>query len=610
MPEIGPSDREDTQEYVDDDDATEDLASASTEGPASASNEDAAVFISHRLEPDESTAIALRRLLEGCFDPPVRVFVSGAGGLRPDSTGLTPQLQKAVQAAKAFVAIITPASKDREWIIFEAGAAWGRGQLYAPLLIDTKPEELGTTIGHYVATRADSREKVEMLARSIASVVGTSLKSRFGKRYAAFQSHLEKRADAAKGPSIRTAANSAPLARAIDLWFKGEREESRAAFKAVSEQAANPEEAAQTTIVQLSLENDPRPEFLAALENLNDSIKATTTYASWRAMVEDRPDLALELLRQVRDSTQGFPYHVQQAVPGISEKLSILGREVEGTALLMEALRDAKPLHRPHLVSALLSQHDALPPLGKLALLCVATSGCAGTPDAHKLTNIAIEQHWPGLAIFVGRYRSSDDGTARNNLGRAYFAAGLLSMAYEAYQQAISAGVSVAKTNIAALVARNAVPAAGLLLLREHQGDFDSSAPDFPFRVRAEIEELVDAERKRADALFVAGRALFFRIAELAERSVKTAPSSQSQPVGYSMNGNAVTFGLLVPFAELWAASITGKFFGLFVWSGETSLYGLKFDPANGDDRGSWITLHRTIEELPQTEQPPLLTDP
>ena len=65
------------------------------------------VFISYRVNPDQPLAIALRDLIEGALEPSPKVFVSGAGGLRPSSSGFKPQIQSAVQSANAFIAIIT-----------------------------------------------------------------------------------------------------------------------------------------------------------------------------------------------------------------------------------------------------------------------------------------------------------------------------------------------------------------------------------------------------------------------------------------------------------------------------------------------------------------------
>ncbi len=113
------------------------------------------IFISYRVQSDQALAKALQHLIETSIRPTPRVFVSGSGGIRPSSTGFKPQIQAAVSSARAFVAVITRESKDREWMFFEAGAAWGRNQLYCPLLIDTTTSDLPNSIADYQATRAD-----------------------------------------------------------------------------------------------------------------------------------------------------------------------------------------------------------------------------------------------------------------------------------------------------------------------------------------------------------------------------------------------------------------------------------------------------------------------
>jgi hypothetical protein len=87
------------------------------------------IFVSYRVVPDQRIASALKRLIETSIEPLPNVFVSGAGGLRPSNTGAIPQMQAAAENAAAFVGVITHSSKAREWIFFEAGAAWGRRRL-------------------------------------------------------------------------------------------------------------------------------------------------------------------------------------------------------------------------------------------------------------------------------------------------------------------------------------------------------------------------------------------------------------------------------------------------------------------------------------------------
>src|SRR5436305_155456 len=95
---------------------------AGTSGPSGGRR---LVFVSYRVDPDGPLAEALKELIESAIEPAPEAFVSGAGGLRPSALLYPTQLQQAAKSADAFVGIITNASKDRAWIHFEAGAAWG-----------------------------------------------------------------------------------------------------------------------------------------------------------------------------------------------------------------------------------------------------------------------------------------------------------------------------------------------------------------------------------------------------------------------------------------------------------------------------------------------------
>src|SRR5687767_6356281 len=143
-------------------DGANDVVSSTDSGPdglamaisSRARTEEFQVFISYRVKPDETLAAELKLLVESAIEPSPRVFVSGVGGLRVSADGYRQQLQNAAQQTKAFIAVVTQASVDREWIVFEAGAAFGRGVIYAPLLIDIAPGDLPSSIGGYQAVVA------------------------------------------------------------------------------------------------------------------------------------------------------------------------------------------------------------------------------------------------------------------------------------------------------------------------------------------------------------------------------------------------------------------------------------------------------------------------
>jgi hypothetical protein len=126
------------------------------------------IFISYRVTPDEPIAAAMKELLESCLNPKPFVFVSGLGGIVPSEYPSHAQIQRAAKNAEAFVAIITKNSREREWIFFEAGAAWVREVLYAPLLAGVDFDGLPSPINSYQATEYATEDKVRELMREFA----------------------------------------------------------------------------------------------------------------------------------------------------------------------------------------------------------------------------------------------------------------------------------------------------------------------------------------------------------------------------------------------------------------------------------------------------------
>ena len=136
-------------------------------GPA-ALESDTDVFISYRVDPDEVLAEALKRLIEAAITPSPQVFVATVGGLRPDVVTFHEQLRAAAQQAGVFVGVFTLASRKREWMFFEAGAAWGQGAVYAPVLFDIDPSEMPSTVAGYQATFPRKPATVRQLLKAIA----------------------------------------------------------------------------------------------------------------------------------------------------------------------------------------------------------------------------------------------------------------------------------------------------------------------------------------------------------------------------------------------------------------------------------------------------------
>ena len=173
----------------------------------------------------------MKRLIEGAIDPQPIVFVAGDGGLRPSNIGFKRQLQTAAQNAHAFVAVITNASKDREWIFFEAGAAWARDLMYAPVLVGARPEDLPTSIGDYQALNSQSKDDMLRLVTTLAELTGAQVRERFGQRYQAFARTVNERLQGDLGNEAEDdAATRDPVLRAYRFAILGETEQANELF--------------------------------------------------------------------------------------------------------------------------------------------------------------------------------------------------------------------------------------------------------------------------------------------------------------------------------------------------------------------------------------------
>jgi tetratricopeptide (TPR) repeat protein len=568
------------------------------------------VFISYRLEPDQATASALKRLVEGSIEPTPSVFVSGAGGLRPSSIGLKPQLQRAVTAARAFLAVITPQSKDREWVIFEAGAAWGRNQMYTPVLIETEPHELNTTIADFVAAKADQKDQMEQLIAEVAKTLGTSVRGHFSKRYAAFERHLEQRAKKPEPEKARGSDGSSALNVALRLWHKGQREDALEAFSKAESEAATTEAKAHVQVLRLNvLYDDEKDRFRTALLGLADEIRATAVWVTWKGITERRRHVAIEDYEQALQVPGARPDDIDFAVEYRARGLFELGRDEDAVALLMRFLRTVSGERRLRFVKVLWDSLSALSPVIKL-MLAAAVTPFDDADIWRRLVDMAVAERWGGIGVHAGRrYRNtSDGGTAINSLGRIYMTAGLVSLAYEAFAEAVDAGVSVAKVNMAVCFKEQAVPGAGLALLRQHTGEWDAASPDFPFKVRGEIEEAVASERARADELAKQGRRLLAMLCELVDQGFARGPFDGAIPDLVGADGVAVTLTAMSPFDCVYEGRVGKALYGVFVKAddADVTFWGLKFEPTSKSDP-QWVTIERARHPDVTAMEPPAL---
>ncbi|MEH2044080.1 hypothetical protein [Nostoc sp.] len=258
------------------------------------------VFISYRTSPDQGLAVALKELIEGAIEPQPHVFVAGAGGLRPSNIGYKPQIQAAAQSSRAFIAIITQQSKEREWLFFEAGAAWGRNQLYAPLLVGTSPSELASTMADYQTVRASDREEVKHLLIAVAQAVGGNIKTRLNQRYQAFSKQIEAyqkieiiEENIEESSSLleiveENIEESSSLSQAIKLLQRGEVEKANTLFDRLEETTSTNEDKAKIRITRLLNSDREERNPLKELESLALELRNTFHCQFWLGLFESR----------------------------------------------------------------------------------------------------------------------------------------------------------------------------------------------------------------------------------------------------------------------------------------------------------------------------------
>ncbi len=485
------------------------------------------IFISYRVNPDEHVARALRRLIESSIEPAPAVFVSGAGGIRPSNQGAIPQIQNAAKSAVAFVGIITQASREREWMFFEAGAAWGRNVMYAPLLVGTSPEELPNTIEGYQATRSNNRDEMDRLIKELARVVNGTFKKSFGTRLAAFHracAPLDDNAstDLEDGESSISASDP-NLHEATRLMANGDYENADSAFvtleRTTTDRAQHTEMQIARTVYDNRLTTETKYSILAQLST-NTGDRPDLHF--WLGLYSNAPHKSIQ---HYQDCLRMTPNSVttQLAVTRLADAFAATGRETLGRKLLLEHLKSPQLPVRANAAQKLneLSTQE-FTTAGKLILSCIDTQRPSG-PDQCMALRRAItlcdEFGTVALGLHIARRldREERSGTSATAEGICLAAAGLKSLAFLSYDRAAREGVNVAKANMAGLLSEGSVPSAGLQIMEQHSGTFDSLSPHSPHQLRAKLEELVHAEREAAIVLESRGSREYNMLVELAD---------------------------------------------------------------------------------------------
>ena len=254
------------------------------------------IFISYRTDPDQGLATALKELLEGAIEPKPKVFVASAGGVRPSKIGYRPQIQAAANSSKAFIAIITQQSKDREWLFYEAGAAWGRNQIFAPLLINATPSDLASVIADYQSVKASDKDSMELLVTSIAEAIEGNIKTYFSRRHKTFLKKVETHRQIEEIDNVED--QKTPLNKAISLLEDDEIDEAEQLFEKLLLESTDDEEKARVKVAKII--HDPQIDFqkseasrVSHLETLLSDFGDTFNLNIWLGLFETRSTSAI-----------------------------------------------------------------------------------------------------------------------------------------------------------------------------------------------------------------------------------------------------------------------------------------------------------------------------
>jgi hypothetical protein len=91
----------------------------------------------------------------------------------PGGADTDDQLRLEVHNAEAFVGIVSTASLQSPYVLFELGARWGAGKQLVPLLAPGTPASvLGGPLAGLNALRSDSRAQLQQLVTDLAQTLG------------------------------------------------------------------------------------------------------------------------------------------------------------------------------------------------------------------------------------------------------------------------------------------------------------------------------------------------------------------------------------------------------------------------------------------------------
>lgn len=158
------------------------------------------VFISHSSK-DTDVAEALIDLLRvACTIPADRIRCTSVDGYRLAAGASTDiQLKREVHDARVFIGLITPASIQSAYVLFELGARWGAGLHLAPILARSADGSyLRGPLSGLNALSCSSAPQVHQFVSEVAEILGYPLASA-----ATYYKYLEKLISVSSQSSVR-----------------------------------------------------------------------------------------------------------------------------------------------------------------------------------------------------------------------------------------------------------------------------------------------------------------------------------------------------------------------------------------------------------------------
>lgn len=162
------------------------------------------IFVSHK-ETDTALAKALVECLQASLElPSAKIRCTSVPGFQlPFGETTSSQLKEDISASKAVIVLITRASLQSGWVLFELGAAWALGKVIVPILgPGLLQSDLPGPLKEYPVVRSDDMNAAARLRDALAQVAqALALRERGGgEPQSKFESFMRSLREANPGP--------------------------------------------------------------------------------------------------------------------------------------------------------------------------------------------------------------------------------------------------------------------------------------------------------------------------------------------------------------------------------------------------------------------------